>query len=75
MVRRDVRFALRLFTAERVFFLTTVLTIALGVGLTATVFSVVDGVLFRGLPYRDASRLAAVYGAARVDPMVALRAE
>ena len=75
MVWRDVRFALRLFAAERVFFLTTILTIALGVGLTATVFAIVDGVLFRGLPYRDASRLVAAYGAARVDPMVALRAE
>jgi hypothetical protein len=28
-------------------------TIALGIGLSATVFAVVDGVLFRALPYRD----------------------
>ena len=67
MAWRDFKFALRLFAAERVFFLTTVLTIALGVGLAATVFAIVDGVLFRGLPYRDPSRLVALYGAARAE--------
>src|SRR6185503_8120642 len=46
---------------------TAVLTIALGVGLSATVFAVVDGVLFRPLPYRDPSRLIALYGAARAQ--------
>ena len=49
---QDVRFAIRLFARQRAFFITAVLTIALGVGLSATVFAVVDGVLFRPLPYR-----------------------
>jgi predicted permease len=62
---QDVRFALRLFARQRGFFATAVLTIALGVGLSATVFAVVDGVLFRPLPYRDPSRLVAVYGTDR----------
>jgi len=64
---QDVRFALRLFARQRGFFVTAVLTIALGVGLTATVFAVVDGVLFRPLPYRDPSRLIALYGAVRAQ--------
>lgn len=48
---QDLRFAFRLFARQRRFFVTAVLTIALGVGLSATVFAVVDGVLFRPLPY------------------------
>src|SRR3954462_9556207 len=67
MMLQDVRFALRVFARQPVFFATTVLTIALGVGLSATVFAVVDGVLFRPLPYRDPSRLVALYGAVRAE--------
>jgi putative ABC transport system permease protein len=63
----DLRFAFRLFARQRAFFITAVLTIALGVGLSATVFAVVDGVLFRPLPYRDPSRLVALYGAVRAE--------
>lgn len=62
---QDVRFAFRVFARQRGFFATAVLTIALGIGLSATVFAVVDGVLFRPLPYRDPSRLIALYGTVR----------
>jgi putative ABC transport system permease protein len=65
MMLQDLRFAVRLFARQRAFSLTAILTIALGVGLSATVFAVVDGVLFRPLPYRDPGRLVAVYGVAR----------
>jgi putative ABC transport system permease protein len=64
---QDARFAFRLFAHQRGFFVTAILTIALGVGLSATVFAVVDGVLFRPLPYRDPSRLVAMYGAVRAE--------
>jgi hypothetical protein len=37
------------------------LTIALGIGATTSIFSVVDAVLLRSLPYRDASRHVSLY--------------
>ena len=69
---RDIKFALRLFASRRMFFVTTVLTIALGVSLSATVFAIVDGVLFRSLPYRDPSRLVALYEVPANDPATLL---
>jgi macrolide transport system ATP-binding/permease protein len=49
-VVRDVRYALRVFRRNPVFAITAVLTLALGIGATAAVFSVVDRILFRSLP-------------------------
>jgi putative ABC transport system permease protein len=43
-----------------VFSAAVVLTLALGVGASTAIFSVVYGVLFRPLPYRDAERLVAI---------------
>jgi putative ABC transport system permease protein len=64
---QDVRFALRLLARHRVYTAVAVLTIALGIGLSATVFALVDGVMFRPLPYRDPSRLVTLYGAVRAE--------
>lgn len=64
---QDVRFAFRIFARQRGFFVTAVLTIALGISLSATVFAIVDGVLFRPLPYTDPSRLVALSGAVRSE--------
>src|SRR5258708_1313032 len=64
----DLRFAFRSLVRQRGFFLAAVLTLALGVGLTTTIFSVADGVLFRPLPYPRPDRLFAVFGTARKVP-------
>ena len=59
-VLRDVRYALRGFRRAPVFAITAILTLALGIGATAAVFSVVDRILFRPLPYAHDDRLVSV---------------
>lgn len=58
---RDARFALRLMRRQPGFSLIALLTIALGIGATSTIFGVANGVLLKPLPYPDADRLAMVW--------------
>jgi putative ABC transport system permease protein len=58
---RDVSFALRTLKRQPAFAITAVLTIALGIGATSAIFSVVNAVLLRPLPYSDAARLGTVW--------------
>jgi len=58
---RDVLFAFRSLKRQPAFAITAVLTIALGIGATSAIFSVVNAVLLRPLPYNDASRLGTVW--------------
>ena len=58
---RDVAFALRSLKRQPAFAITAVLTIALGIGATSAIFSVVNAVLLRPLPYRDAARLGTIW--------------
>jgi putative ABC transport system permease protein len=57
---QDVRYSLRGFRRNPVFTLTIVITFMLGIGATTAVFSVVDRILFRPLPYANADRLVSV---------------
>ncbi|AHG93894.1 permease (plasmid) [Gemmatirosa kalamazoonensis] len=58
---QDLRLAARALRASPVFALTAAACVALGVGVTTTIFSMVNAVILRPLPYRDADRLVAVY--------------
>jgi len=65
---RDVRYAIRGLRRAPGFAIAAVLTFAVGIGATTAVFSVVDRILFRSLPYRDASRLVSVGIVAPIEP-------
>jgi predicted permease len=65
---RDVRYALRGFRRNPIFAITAILTLALGIGATTAVFSVVDRILFRPLPYAHDDRLVSVGLTAPIIP-------
>ena len=59
-LRQDLRFALRNLRRQPGFALTALLTLALGIGATTAIFSVVHAVILRPLPYPDSDRIVAV---------------
>ena len=66
ILSRDVRFAVRSMLARPAHTLTALATVALGIGASVTMFSIVDGVLLKPFDYRDADRLVFV-GETRSD--------
>jgi putative ABC transport system permease protein len=66
-VVQDLRFALRSSQRQPGFFVVAILTLALGVALTTTIFSVADSLMLRPLPYPEADRLFSLSGAARAE--------
>ena len=57
---QDVRYATRVFRTQPAFAAAAALTLALGIGATTAIFSVVYGVLLKPLPFEDVERLVTV---------------
>lgn len=57
---QDVRYAVRTMTRNPSFTIAAVVTLALGIGATTAIFSVVDAILLRPLPYKNSDRIVRI---------------
>src|SRR5258708_26641661 len=57
----DLRYAMRVLGRSPAFTIVAVLVLALAMSATSAIFSVLEGVLLRPLPYRDSPRICALW--------------
>src|SRR5436190_3640566 len=69
---KDIRYGLRSLLKHRGFTLIAVLTIALGVGATTAIFSVINGVLLKALPFPDSQQLISLSESSKEVPVLAV---
>ncbi|QQS47461.1 MAG: ABC transporter permease [Acidobacteriota bacterium] len=58
---RDLKFGLRSLLKARSFLIISVIALAIGIGANTAIFSVVNSILIKPLPYRDSDRLVMLY--------------
>jgi hypothetical protein len=66
---RDVRYACRTLVSHKAFTITAITTLALGIGVTTAIFSVVSALVLRPLPFPNPDRLVQMYGSTPLSPM------
>lgn len=59
---QDVRFGFRMLVKHPALSIMAVITFGLGIGITTTVFSIVNGAMFKGLPFEEADHIVDIYG-------------
>jgi predicted permease len=59
---RDARFGLRTLVADKAFAFAAIATLALGIGATTAIFSLIHAVVFKSLPFAEPERLVQMYG-------------
>src|SRR5579871_3092702 len=64
----EIRIAIRNLARQRSFTVVALLTLSLATGSNTAIFSIVDDVLLKPLPYADSSRIVSLWGTARDNP-------